>query len=250
MRLLLKLKCRGNFSYDPSYYAKVQGFIYKSIQPIYPQLHDLPGSKFFCFSNIYPVGINNGVLSSFKEGETKYLLVSSPDSVFIKALREMIPETVNIGEYSFDVIEKKMIDPKIKKGDILRAKTPIVIRIPKHRYGEYGIKSEKGYVYWRPEYDFRAFVKQIEDNLIKKYKAFYGEEIERESIFEIYKYGKSVSVPLVINGRKVQIIGSLWDFSFSYLTPSQRRLLNLSLSTGLGEKNSLGFGFVNLERNF
>ncbi|MFP3985696.1 MAG: coenzyme F420-0:L-glutamate ligase [Candidatus Bathyarchaeia archaeon] len=43
--------------------------------------------------------------------------------------------------------------------------TPIVVRIPKINYTKYGIKPPRNYayVYWRKQYPFDAFVKQLAD---------------------------------------------------------------------------------------
>jgi CRISPR-associated endoribonuclease Cas6 len=41
------------------------------------------------------------------------------------------------------------------------------------------------------------------------------------------------------------IIGTLWEFVFN---PNlDKKLINFILDVGLGERNSLGFGFVNLK---
>jgi CRISPR-associated endoribonuclease Cas6 len=39
---------------------------------------------------------------------------------------------------------------------------------------------------------------------------------------------------------------SKWRFEFTVQSDDHRRHLNLALSTGLGERNALGLGFVNL----
>jgi CRISPR-associated endoribonuclease Cas6 len=40
---------------------------------------------------------------------------------------------------------------------------------------------------------------------------------------------------------------SKWEFSYTVRDDHHRRHLNLALDCGLGERNSLGLGFVNLK---
>jgi len=99
-RLLLKLKSQKDYSYDKSYYHKLQGFIYKVLRETeYSQLHDKKGAKFFSFSNIFPIENN-------KAGTIKNLIIPSPNEKFIAALKNKFIETkekrilANIGEMS------------------------------------------------------------------------------------------------------------------------------------------------------
>ncbi|MGC8558454.1 MAG: CRISPR-associated endoribonuclease Cas6, partial [Nitrososphaeria archaeon] len=61
-----------------------------------------------------------------------------------------------------------------------------------------------------------------------------------------YKFIKTVSKPIIIKKTKQIIIGSLWNFSFSAENAAQKAALEIALDSGLGERNSLGFGFMNL----
>jgi len=251
MRLLIKIKSIKDCEYDLKYYHKLQGFIYSLLRNTeYDILHDKSGYKFFCFSNIFPIG-------NVKDGDIRNLLVSSPDNLFIrfleKKLKELVDadEVLNIGEFQFKVDKISLIKMKLKKNCKLISATPIVIRIPEKNYEKYGIPlkfRKKRYVYWRPEYSFEAFLKQLEENLIKKYNEFYSREFEIERIFEMFKYVKPTVNHVVINGKEVKIIGSIWKFIFSYLTKEQREILEFGIGTGFGERNSLGFGFMNVVR--
>jgi CRISPR-associated endoribonuclease Cas6 len=42
---------------------------------------------------------------------------------------------------------------------------------------------------------------------------------------------------------------SKWEFSYTVRDDHHRRHLNLALDCGLGERNSLGLGFVNLDED-
>jgi CRISPR-associated endoribonuclease Cas6 len=216
----------------------------------YVKLHDKRGYKFFCFSNIFPP-------EDAKAGATRNLLISSPDAGMINALEKSLKElqedhkTANVGEMSFGIEAIFRLEPKIGRSCTLITGTPIVVRIPKENYEKYGIKPSKDYdyVYWRKIYSLSAFVKQLEDNLLKKYKEFYGETIgETFTIFQKAEFLKQVSNSVVVDGREITIIGTLWRFAFESLDKKQARLLTFAIDCGFGELNPLGFGFVNLER--
>lgn len=80
MKMLLRLEAIKNCEYDLKYFHKLQGFVYSLLKETeYGTLHDKKGYKFFCFSNIFPIG-------DIKSGDIRNLLISSPDNLFIKFL--------------------------------------------------------------------------------------------------------------------------------------------------------------------
>lgn len=161
MRLLVSLQCLGDWAYDLKYHHKLQGFLYGLMEgTVYRGLHDRRGYKFFCYSNLFPP-------KDARAGETRRLLVASPNPNLIQVLGDRFAkvDVAHIGDGAFKVRDVKELDLRIRDGCVLVAGTPIVVRIPKERYGEYGIVSEKPYryVYWRRQHSFAAFVKQLED---------------------------------------------------------------------------------------
>jgi CRISPR-associated endoribonuclease Cas6 len=251
MRVLVELKAKANCVYDLMYHHKLQGFLYDLLRgSAYGDLHDRRGYKFFCFSNIFPS-------VDMHESDMRRFLVSSPDEgligVFAGGLDKLQRgrERVNIGEMSFSVEGVSVLEPKIGGSCVLAAGTPIVVRIPKANYARYGIvpPQDYEYVYWRKQYPFEAFVKQIEDNLFKKYNQFYGMELEAFPIFEQFLFQKQVCNHLVIDGREVKIFGSIWRFPTSELSEERWRILKFGLDSGFGELNSAGFGFMNLVKD-
>ncbi|MDI6737704.1 MAG: CRISPR-associated endoribonuclease Cas6, partial [Nanoarchaeota archaeon] len=107
-------------------------------------------------------------------------------------------------------------------------------------------KRSPNYIYWRQDVDFNAFVKQLTENLFKKYDGFYGVKTEQFPLFEQYKFVRQVCNHLVINGKEYKVIGSLWDFMFTRLGREQKRVLDFGIDCGFGERNTYGFGFVNV----
>lgn len=246
MRLLLDLKATKDAAYDLKYFNKAHGFVYNLLRGTpYAVLHNKAGYKFFCFSNIFPIG-------DIKTGDIRKFIISSPDSAFVKMLHEKISAIgdINIGELSFRVESSKLLELKIRNNMKLITTTPIIIRIPKSKYETYGIRSLRPYVYWESCHPFEAFIKQIEENLFKKYKEFYKKDIEEFQAFEQFEHVKDVPLRITIKGEEIVMKGSKWIFIFSGLEYSKQRrdLLQFALDAGLGERNTYGFGFVNVVR--
>ncbi|MCX8162926.1 MAG: CRISPR-associated endoribonuclease Cas6, partial [Candidatus Micrarchaeota archaeon] len=237
MRLLIKLKSLQDAAYDLYYYKKISGFIYSLLKntPL-ENLHDSKNPKFFCFSNIFPVG-------DLKVGDERYLLISSPDRILIELLKYKMEKlsTVKFGELLFKIEEIKTIQTKLNSKKInLRTSTPIIIRIPPKNYELYGIENKNKIEYWKPQYPFEIFVKQLEDNIFKKYKKFYNQNgLNEFPIFERLKLVKTVRACFQADENKdVFLLGTLWEFEFENLSKEKKEILEFALDYGFGEKNS------------
>jgi CRISPR-associated endoribonuclease Cas6 len=188
-------------------------------------------------------------------GSRKTLVVSSPDRDMIVSLNEaaiqISGEQVRIGQMEFKLEGARILDTSIPNGFrefTVDTGTPIIVRIPKHRLKEYEIAPahDYDYVYWRKEYTPTPFIKQLEENLIKKYGEFSGTETDETPIFEKVRFLKQVAVPFRMNQRETTVIGTLWEFLLRALDNRKRDMLQFALDTGFGEMNSLGFGFMNM----
>jgi len=250
MRVLVELRALCDCVYDLMYHHKLQGFLYDLLRgSSYSDLHDRRGYKFFCFSNIFPSVDMHG-------GDVRRFLVSSPDESLIKVFLEQMDklqssgERVNVGEMSFGVEGVSVLKPRVERSCVLAAGTPIVVRIPRANYARYGIEPPKDYeyVYWRKQYPFDAFVRQLEDNLFKKYNMFHNTRLEAFPVFEQFVFQKQVCSHLMIDGREVKMFGSLWRFTFNYLYGDKQKVVQFGLDTGLGELNSIGYGFINITK--
>ena len=249
MRILLKLKSLKNCAYDLKYYNKVRGFLYElQKHSKYFNKHDNTGYKLYSFSNLLPP-------QDMIAGDVRTLIISSPDTDFTYFLYGKLsammhsPNPVNIGEMQFEIESVSFLKTFIRDNSALITGTPIVMRIPKEMYENWGIVSKRPYEYWRPEHDFNAFVKQLSDNLVKKYNQYYNKKIQEQNLFEMFKFKKPVCVHRIENGIEIKTIGSLWEFKFNHINPEQRMILQLGLESGFGELNSSGFGFMNVVKN-
>jgi len=242
----VELEGLGDYAYDLRYYHKLQGFIYGLLEGTpYAGLHNGRGYKFFCFSNIFPP-------QDLRRGDIRHLMISSPDGGLLDAFRDRLDKTerMNVGDLSFAVKGVSVLRPRVARSCTLITATPIIVRIPRENYGRYGIKPPRdyAYLYWRKQYPFNAFVRQLEDNLIKKCNDFYGASVEPMPLFEQFVFQKQVCNHVIIGGKEVRVFGSLWKFTFNYLYKEQQNILQFGLDAGFGELNSLGFGFMNITK--
>jgi len=108
------------------------------------------------------------------------------------------------------------------------------------------LRSRIPIVYWRKQHSFAAFVKQLEDNLKKKYREYHEDEPTADPIFEQFIFKKQVCNHVILDGREVKVFGSNWEFIFNYLDNEKQKILQFGLDCGFGELNSMGFGFMNV----
>ena len=248
MRILLKLESTKDQVYQLDYHYSLQGFIYNLLNDSsFEYLHNKRGYKFFCFSNIFPYS------NMMKKGDIKYLLISSPSKEFIDHIAYRLKEyknrhIISIGDMKFMLKNIEIIDCQIKRSRSevrLITATPIIIRISRIKYKRFDINPPYPYkyIYWRKEYPFELFIEQLENNLSKKYEEFTGTVVTGEFIIDRVVFKKQVALKLNIHGNEHIVIGTLWEFVFY---EPINELVQFGLDCGFGERNSLGFGFMNL----
>lgn len=232
MRLIIKFDPLFTGSYDIVNKYSIQGFIYSMLlgSP-YNKYHNLKGFKFFTFSDISPV-------SDFKHGSYKYLVISSPNSDLINTLFWQIKgrNKAIINGLEFEIKHVKRFRPKLPKA--FTTGSPIVL---------YKDNLNNEYFSFRKHGDIDFFLNRLKENALKKYRAYYNEDIEfDENIFDRMVFRKEVAVNIYKKGTRFVIIGSVWKMLEKFeIKPEYRKFYNFIMDCGLGEKNSLGFGFIN-----
>lgn len=83
--------------------------------------------------------------------------------------------------------------------------------------------------------------------LIKKEAKSFEEKTM--PLFQQFEFKKSVCNHIIIDGKEQKVFGSIWKFTFNYLNLEQQKLIQFGLDAGFGERNSLGFGFMNIIKN-
>lgn len=254
MRLLLKLSPIESVQNELNYHYAIQGFIYELLRDsIFREIHDKQGYKFFCYSNIFPF---EHILN---KSRIYNLLISSPNWKLMESIYKklVVIEKIKIHNMKFSIKHVESLEIKIPNEPfIITTGTPIVIRIRKESIdGISDLKKDYEYFYWRSTFPIENFINQVTSNLVKKYTEYNcildSEKVNKEELFskfslffQKFKYKKQVSNVVNIKGTSHIIIGSIWEFGFEGW--EDKDLIKFAMDCGLGERNSLGFGFLNL----
>lgn len=252
MRLLVRLSARTDTSYDNTYHHKLRGRLWCGLQGTeFEKYHDADRPVGFTYSNPFPPG-------DMSEGDKRTLLVSAPQEQLLAAIAEDFIEDreLNIGEMPFHIDEITNISPDVGEPGstgTIETGTGVLVRIPPWRAEDYGIEPEGDEaIFWQPEHSMEPFVTQIEDNLDKKHGLFCpdylpGPNSKDYDLFESYELIKTFAVPVTVTeGVEMTYVLSKWRFEYQVRDDDHRRHLNLALDTGIGERNGLGLGFINI----
>ncbi len=229
MRIKISVMPKENFAWSEINQNLLVGLIWNILRGTpYEILHDQRGFKFFTFSEVFPFG-------DFKEGEPKYLIVSSPDRKLIETIAEKLDGgyKAHLGAHHV-VLELENVFQLKPKG-IWESGSPVVIRLDNGRY-------------WREDQNtLGEFIKHLEQNAVAKYKAYTGEDFDLEfPLFERYEFMKAVVHAFKKRTREnVMIIGSKWRFGLPRDWRKYKEFYSFLLDCGIGEKNAMGYGFVN-----
>ncbi len=219
----------------------IQAAIYSSLSTEFSRfLHDHGYQyeekqfKLFVFSRI----IGNFQLmkeeSNIRFANPVKLIISSPISEFIHEIAQlMVNNGFRIGSQHLRVVEMK-VDRPVVGGTVMTVQTmsPIVVYSTLRRTDD-----SKYTVYFEPaEVDFQSIASA---NLLAKGKILYGESTEFLPV-QIKPIGQHKRH--VVKYKSSIIKG----YSGRFLIQGDKRLLQTALDTGIGSKNSMGFGLVDL----
>ncbi len=97
-------------------------------------------------------------------------------------------------------------------------------------------------------FNFYDWLEDLKRNSLEKFNNYFNESFELEGpLFDNFIFDREVAVPIIKEQKKVIYIGTLWrklDVGRK-LDKGERKFYKFLLDTGLGVRNSLGFGFVN-----
>jgi len=246
------LRARRDAAYDNTYHHKLRGRLWGALENTeYDDIHDENRPKPFTYSNPFPPGDMN-------EGDERTLLVASPDEELLAHIAADLQDDreLNIGEMPFTVEGLTPLSPDVGEpgtSGTLESGTGLLVRIPPWRFDDYDIDVDHDQAeFWRPEHSMEPFVTQIEANLDKKHGLYCPEYLPGPSevageLFDGYELIKTFALPVTpTEGERETWVLSKWRFDYTVRDDDHRRHLNLALDVGLGERNSLGFGFVNV----
>lgn len=231
MRLILTFNPKEKCSEKTIDKHQIQGFIYSLLKESkkYHELHDKNGFKFFNFSNIFPLG-------DYTPNSIKKLIISSPDSTLISTLYQSLQNITffKLGSCPMELLKVKPVKTIIT--DNIQTATPIVLSPAPYTNRQYSFKQGD---------DITQFFNRLKENAIAKYNSFTGENFELDSdLFTGFQLYKEIPTTIQLN-QKIILIGSLWKNLKYNLTRDNKKFYSFLIDSGLGEKNSLGFGFVN-----
>lgn len=252
MRLLARLRARADAAYDNTYHNKLRGRLWSALEGTkFDRVHDENRPKPFSFSNPFPP-------RNVTEGDERTLLVASSDEELLTHVATDLQNdpALNIGEMPFFVEHVSAIEPDVGEPGTsgrIETGTGVLIRIPPWRFEEYGIDTSHDEAeFWRPEHTMEAFRTQLEANLDRKHGLFCPEYLPGPSetsgeLFDGYDLIKTFAIPVTVTtGQTETWVLSKWRFDYTVREDHHRRHLNLALDVGIGERNSLGFGFLNV----
>ncbi|NHN63798.1 CRISPR-associated endoribonuclease Cas6 [Haloarcula sp. JP-Z28] len=252
MRILTRLSARTDAAYDNTYHNKLQGRIWQALKDSeYDALHDKNQPKPFVYSNPFPP-------RDMDEGDERTLLVASPEESLLAHIAEDLTHDreLNIGEMPFHVDDVSPLAPDVGEpgtSGTIETGTGVLVRIPPWRFDDYGMDVNHDQAeFWRPEHTLEPFRTQLEANLDKKHRLYMPDYLAGPSdvdgdLFDSYELIKTFAIPVTpTTGRTEEWVLSKWRFDYTVRNDDHRRHLNLALDVGLGERNSLGFGFINI----
>lgn len=248
MRVKINFRDEQNefFKLSCHYNEIIQGFIYRHLDTwISEHIHEEgfkdPNTqrkfKLFTFSRLIPEGrfdIRDGNIRIY--GNVN-LTVASPIGEFIQsfAMNLIKAQEFQLADQNL-ILNSVTIEglPEYREKVLVKALSPITV------YSTLLTQDghKKTYYYSPFEEDFE---KLVIENLSKKLRALTGEEIKEGSI-----------KPVKVNSRNQKIViykGTVikgWDGIFELRLP--QKLFNLAFDTGLGAKNSQGFGCIEVWR--
>lgn len=253
MRLMVHLRARADAAYQTNYHNKLRGRIWRALQGTrFDEEHSDGESMGLSFSNVFP-------WDAIDEGDERTLLVASPREELLTAIAEGLQsdQEFNIGEMAFDAtgftpVEVDVGEPGTR--GVIETATGVVVRLYERHRDQYGIEGEYGDTptYWQPEFTIEPFRDAVAENLQRKHDRFApeyvpGPEDVDGDVFEGYECLKTYALPTTVTeGVELDIVVSKWRFDYRVRDDTHRKHLNLALDTGIGGRNGLGFGFVNI----
>lgn len=219
----------------------VQAFIYNNIdEELASFMHDegymSSGRKFklFTFSNILKRGILKNKRFNFRKDIE--IIVSSPIDKFCKSIVNsmLLSDKLNLGGNQIKVAKIQMLEKNIDvKEIVVETISPITV------YSTLLKPNGGKFTYYYQDRE-KEFEKLIGENLVKKYNAFHGQDIIEDNDIEIISKGSTKQN--IIYYKDFIVKGQTGRF----IIKGNKKLLQMGLDSGLGSKNSQGFGCVRL----
>ena len=210
----------------------IQGMIYSTtFTGGITNMHDGNKFRFFTFSDVFP-------FNSVQKNTLYNMIISSPDVSFIDTIFGVLNKEnyFYLSNIKFRIAEIKKFDLPLTKNFITGS--PVVL---------YKDNKQNKYFSLKRQDPVTFFLRRIKENAVKKFNAFFNEDINiNHLIFDRLKFHKEISLLLKKRGREFNIIGTMWyNLELTRLNKKEIKFYKFIMDAGIGEKNSLGFGFLN-----
>ncbi len=183
------------------------------------------GFKHFVFSNFLKISKNK----IYEAGENFFIFRTINRELAFEIMKSL----VGLEDKFFIVKSVEIRDVRIKGVKWLISLNPVIMSFSKGGKSRYWTIWEDG--------DIKFLMDALHNNLVRKYEDFYKKRIEINENFIEFLELKNQK-PFGIKYKDGKIFGNKF-----YIVPKQdeisQKLAFLALAEGLGEKNSIGFGF-------
>ncbi|NPA50531.1 MAG: CRISPR-associated endoribonuclease Cas6 [Epsilonproteobacteria bacterium] len=229
-----ELKCKAYLKRDLNYqdiFDVISKYINFSISikgGILERFHKSRGLKYYTFSGFTPIEKDK----IYKKKKVYEFKIRSLDRDFIYLLAEKLKQNVNNPNMVVvDVDYKEVEEFFIKK---LYSLTPVIV-------------TTKEKVYWtiQKDGDILNLIRQLHNNLEKKYNTFFNKDIKaKENFIELIEIKNRVpfTIEFIKNNKRIKLFGNKFEITPKSDELSQK-LAFVALGAGLGEKGSFGGGF-------
>lgn len=189
--------------------------------------HGKDGYKGYSITGIYPIN-KDGI---YKKGDIGSYKIITYDKDIKDAFERVLMSEQNEYLVVTDTFVKERLEGNI---DEIHTYTPCVVTLNE---SERIASNKKNWI--ANDYSEDSLIQKIENNLIKKYKQFFNEDLQQGMIQEITIRNK---LPKIINYKNTKLLGNQINIKVNKDENSQK-LANLAVVLGLGEKTScLGMG--------
>ncbi len=195
--------------------------------------HNTKGFKFFSFSDFFPSG-------DMPRGGTKSVMFSSPDPEIVLNIKRGLEKSgvLYLNDSVLNITQLELYAISSRHNTFISG-SPVVL---------YEDNTRNVYFSFERGGNFEFFLNRIRDNAEKKYRQFTGNDSFSlsEPIFDSFRLRKEVAVRLNKSGKNFLLIGTVWKIlKKERISREKMDFYRFIADAGIGEKNSLGFGFLN-----
>lgn len=238
MRVKIHLDCSGKKKIDYNYQYYIASALYDKFHQanmdLATKVHYRKGFKFFNFSNLMFENYtchNNEIEFNGKV----WFILASPNKEIMEAMIEGVLKNaiLDIKNTKFVISSIEVLrKPEITNNTVyMKTLSPIITTTITDKNGEKHT--------WDLAPSDLRFHSNIRQNIIKKYTVFYSQK-PKNQMFDIIKI-------LHTKPKRIRIKNTYHTcYHMHFILKASKELIYFALDTGLGEKNSMGFGCVDI----